>query len=100
MILVFQVVKNFNKEYKHTLWEKIKNNVLDVVIYIFEANTSLDKKPILQNIKDKIETIKILIRITRDLKITSLSKIWEIILLIDSISKQLNGWIKYENSKQ
>jgi hypothetical protein len=47
LIKIFQIVRNFSKEYKYTLGEKLKNETIELIILIFKANSHHDKKPYL-----------------------------------------------------
>lgn len=92
LIYVFQVTKTFPKEYKYTLGEKMKTELLNLIIAIFHANKSTDKLLLLDQVQTHIETIRIVLRITHDLKIITTKQFAHISLLIESVSKQIAGW--------
>ena len=95
LIQIFEVVKKFEKQYKYTLWDKIKNEIIDLITSIYRANSSFDTR--LQNIKksrEQLEVLKLYIRLSRDLKIISISKFADLSLIIESMSKQLFSWEK------
>ncbi len=94
LIYVFQVTKTFPKEYKYTLGEKIKTTLLDLILAIFHANKSIDKVLLLDQVQTHIETVRILLRITHDLKLIAIKQFAHISLLIESVSKQVTGWKK------
>lgn len=94
IILVFQTIKLFPKEYKYSLWDKIKNETIDLISNIYKANLVKDKKEIIENARWNIEIVRLYIRISKDLKIINLSKFIDLNLLIESISKQLFAWWK------
>lgn len=97
LITIFQLTKNFPKEYKYTLWEKIKSELLELILSIFRANSSLERKLLLDNVQHHVETVKILLRITQDIDLIQVKEYARISLLIDSISRQLSGWKKSLN---
>ncbi|MBI5218130.1 MAG: four helix bundle protein [Bacteroidia bacterium] len=39
LVEIFQFVKNFSKEYKYTVGEKLKNETLEMIMNIFRANS-------------------------------------------------------------
>jgi hypothetical protein len=92
LIKLYQVVHELPKEHKFTLGEKLKNYCLDLVIGTYQANVALDKKSIIQSLLQLIEQIKILVRVSRDIRIIGLQQYVDMSVLIDSIAKQLRGW--------
>ena len=42
-IEIFKTTKDFNKEYKYTLGERIKSNGLDLMLLLYRANSIKDK---------------------------------------------------------
>jgi len=97
LIYIFQITKAFPKEYKYTIGEKIKSELLELILSIFKANSSLDKKLLLSRTQEHLETVKILLRVSQDIKIVPLKQYTHSSLLIDSVSKQLTGWKKSLN---
>lgn len=92
LIYVFQITKHFPKEYKYTLGEKVKTLLLDLILAVFHANKAHNKIVFLDQVQTHIETIKILLRISHDLKIISTEKFAHASLLLESVSKQVTGW--------
>jgi len=43
MLAVYQTVGNFGKEFKYTLGENLKKEVLAVIVSIYKANGRVDK---------------------------------------------------------
>jgi len=89
LLLIFRVVKNFPKEYKHTLGERLKSSVLDLILGIYEINTATHKHDYFLKVRKDLELIKLLLRITKDLRISSLKQFTDMALLVDSLNKQL-----------
>jgi len=56
---------------------------------IFKANSSQLKSEHLQEARENIEIVKLLFRLSKDLKLIDLKKFVEVNVLIESISKQL-----------
>lgn len=94
LIITFSTIKAFPKEYKYSIWDKIKSETIDLILNIYKANLSKDKTEKLILAREKIEIIRLFSRVCRDLKIINLNKYIEINLLIESISKQLFAWSK------
>lgn len=94
LLLVFNVVKEFKKEYKYTLWDSIKKEIISLISNIYKANSKLDKKINISTSREKVELLRLYFRLSKDLKILDLNKYIEINLLLESISKQLYSWEK------
>jgi len=85
------------KKDKFGIWLKIENICLDLMSLIIAASleSKVNKLPILNSTRIKIESLKRLIRICRELNIID-DKIYIIIeSSLQEISKMTNGWIRY-----
>jgi hypothetical protein len=87
----FADIRHFPREYKYTLGEKIKLELLELICMLYRVNTSEEKYDHLQQSREHIETIRLLWRISRDMKLISIKKYVVISQYITSISKQLTA---------
>ena len=94
LLLVFEVIKHFKKEYKYTLWDVIKKEIINMISNIYKANRKKDKTKNIVLSREKVELLRLYFRLWKDLKIISLKKFIEINVLLESISKQLTAWEK------
>lgn len=94
LLLVFKIVKEFSKEYKYTLWDTIKKEIINLITNIYKANSKMDKIKNISLSREKIELLRLYFRLSKDLKIININKFVEINLFIESISKQLRAWEK------
>ena len=94
LLLIFNVVKEFKKEYKYTLWDSIKKEIINLISNIYKANSKTDKKRNISTSREKVELLRLYLRLSKDLKIINLNKYIDINLLLESISKQLYAWEK------
>ena len=46
--------KTFPKDFKYSLGDKIKNECIELVIFIYKANSSKNKNIFLENILEKV----------------------------------------------
>ena len=92
ILVLFEVTKDFPKEYKYTLGHDIKRDGINLVRSIYRANKAKNKVDYLEAFLDDFELIKLEIRLCVDMKIVSIKKQAEISLLMDSIGKQVTGW--------
>jgi len=57
LIGIFRFTKDFSREYKYTVGEKLKNETLDLIILIYRANSKKNKVETLQNAREHIENV-------------------------------------------
>jgi len=91
---VFRFTKNFNKEYKYTVGESLKKEMIALVTLIYRANSRKNKVDILQEAREHIEVIRLLIRLMKDLQQISMKQFVNINKRVENVSKQLTGWQK------
>lgn len=96
LIQLFIMVHNMNKEYKYSLGEKLKNEAINLIINIYKANTVYKKDENINNARENLEVIRLLIRILRDMNQISINKYISLNMDIEDISKQLLGWYRME----
>jgi hypothetical protein len=89
---IFFAAMEFPREYKYTLGEKLQKETMDTVLWIYKANSNEDKTPYIENILERIQAIELILRLCQDIKILSLKKYTQIILLAENISCQAEGW--------
>ena len=85
---------NFKREYKYTIGNTLKNEVLDLITLIFRANSRTDKEDILQTAREHIEVIRLYMRALFDMKQINLKQFVHVNQHVEDISKQLSGWQK------
>lgn len=95
--LLFELLtasKSFGRDFKYTLGENLKNEMINVVLFIWRANSVYDKEDYLDRAKECIEKCRLYIRLLYDLRQITLDNFTKWNISIQSISKQLSGWIK------
>jgi hypothetical protein len=91
---IFEFTKSFSKEYKYTVGESLKKETIDLLILIYRVNTRQDKSAVLLEAKERIEVIRLLIRLMKDLHQISMKNFVAINTIVVEVSKQLTGWHK------
>jgi hypothetical protein len=91
---LFKLTRNFSREYKYTIGQEIKRNSMQMVQYIFKANSARDKSQVLLDLSDCFEILKLQLRLCMDMRLISIQQHADIWKTIDSIGKQLTGWKK------
>ena len=94
-VSAFAFTKTFTKEYKYTLGESIKNETIALMMSIYHANSDINERyTLLKTARTHLETIRLLLRLTHDLKQITLKKFIVLNTEMESISKQLVMWQK------
>jgi hypothetical protein len=94
LLEIFRFTKDFSKEYNYTVGESIKKETLDLIALLYRANTRTYKIDILQSAREKIEVIRLFVRLMKDLQQINLKKFVFINTKIENVSKQVTGWQK------
>jgi four helix bundle protein len=97
LLELFKFTKDFNKEYKYTIGESIKKEIMDMIILIYKANSKKEKLVYIQSARENIETVRVFLRLLKDLKQVNTKKFVRLNDLCENVSKQLVAWEKYNN---
>ena len=97
LIMVYQRTKTFNREYKYTLGERLKNEVTDMLINIYKANKSKKDNRLshVDMARQNVEVVRLLFRVCKDAKIIGMKGFVAINAKVEALSKQLAAWHKY-----
>lgn len=95
--LLFRITSGFPREYKYTLGQDMKRDSMQLVRYIYRANTARDKGDFLTAFAADFELIKLQIRLSYDLRIIDVKKYAAAAELMDSIGRQITGWQRAQN---
>jgi len=78
------------------LWQRVENTTLDLIEGILKASelSKQAKLPVLEDVSTKLNLLRILIRLMRDIKAIDGSKYTRLQQKIDEIGRMLGGWIK------
>lgn len=95
---IFEHSKNFSREYKYTIGQSIKKEIIEMIINIYRANSSYSKKALIRQARENVEVVRLLLRLLKDLKQIGLKKFILLNEKIESASKQLTGWQQASSS--
>ena len=94
MLSVFSFVRNFTKEYKYSVGDALKKETMDLMTLIYRANVRTDKAEVLQEARERIEVVRLYIRLMKDLQQVSVKQFVSVNADIEMVSRQLAGWHK------
>lgn len=94
--LVMRKTKDFPRDFKYSLGEKIRNECIELVVFIYKANTlRQQRREYLQQILERVQVIELMLRLAKDLRLFNVAVFSEIVLLTDSLARQAQGWITH-----
>jgi hypothetical protein len=94
LLEIFSFTAEFSKEYKYTIGESLKKETIELLTLIFRANSRTDKHQVLQEARERIEVIRLVVRVMKDLHQISLKRFVHVSQKAEDVSKQLTGWQK------
>lgn len=90
--------KKFPRDFKYSLGDKLRTECIDLVIFIYKANSAQNKTIYIEQLLEKLQVVTLLCRLIKDLHLINIQSFSEIVILTDSIQRQALGWIKYNNN--
>ena len=94
LLAIFRFTKYFSKEYKYTVGESLKKETIELLTLIYWANVKRDKQEVLQEARERIEVIRLFIRLMKDMQQISVKQFVQINEVVENVSKQSSGWQK------
>lgn len=85
--------KDFPREFKFSLGEKIQLHIVDLLVDIYRANSAKDKKEFILSIQEHVQFLNLFLRISFDLRILPQARYCVFIEKTSSIAKQSQGWL-------
>lgn len=87
---------NVAKQDRYVLWQRCEDGLLDVIEHILLASQSSpkDKLPILEKTSVRLNVLRVLVRLMKDVKAIDDKKYIAIEQGLDEIGSQLGGWIR------
>jgi len=94
LLQLYQVCQNMERDYKHTIGENLKKELVTLMINVYRANSREDREKslILRNTRENAEVIRLLLRLLQDLKQIGLKEFIAANEKLESVSKQLTAW--------
>jgi hypothetical protein len=90
--LITRKTKEFPKDFKFSLGNKLRDECVDLVMFVYKANSSKNKNEYLSQIVDRIQVIELIIRLCKDMNLINVEAVSKIVTLTDSIARQAQGW--------
>ena len=90
-----QVVRGFSRYHKYTLGADLRDGARRVLKLVVRANARHDKVPVLLEVREEVEQLKVVLRLCQDVKaFPSFTGFEHAITQVVEIAKQNEGWLK------
>ena len=93
LIETVRLTKNFPKEFKYTLGEKLKDELMELVVLIYRANSEENRLASVERIMERIQVIELMIRLAQDLRVISEAQYARLVEMTESLGRQTQGWL-------
>jgi len=91
---VMLVTQDFPREYKYTIGQKLKDEIMNLIVLVYRANARTDKTPVIDEILERILVIELLVRLSQDMRILAKKHYASLVEMTQSLARQAEGWKK------
>ena len=94
--VVTRATAGFAKAYKYSLGDKLRAEVVELVVYLYKANSSrgADRVAHATTFLERLQVVELMVRLSKDLRLLNVKQFSEIVGLSDGLGRQAQGWIK------
>ena len=96
MLVYFEkIVKNFSRYNKYTHGTALRELSREILMLIIRANNTYNKRPVLEQVRMKLEELKVTIRVCKEVQaFNSFNSFETSVNMVVSIAKQNEGWMR------
>lgn len=100
LLRVMLATKDFPREHKYTLGQKLRDEVLELILFIYRANGATDRAAHITAIIERVQLIEVMIRLAHDMRVLSRGQYVGLVEMTDSLARQAQGWLKSSGRKK
>ena len=90
-----KIVRNFSRYHKYTLVSELREKSREIVGLIIKANSTVERLPVLLELRERLEGLQVLMRICKEVKAFSHFNAYVYAsTVVVELSRQNEGWIK------
>ena len=96
-----KLIRHFERYHKYTLGSELRNLSRRILVLVAKANTQVGRKACLAEALEKLEELKILIHVAKEVKAFRSLKNFEVaVKSVVEVSKQCEGWFRCQDSSR
>ncbi|MDD2324401.1 MAG: four helix bundle protein [Alphaproteobacteria bacterium] len=100
LLRLMMATKDFPRDYKYTLGEKMRDEVLELILFIYRANSAADRTAHITEILERIQLVEVMLRMAHDLRVLPRGKYAGLVEMTDSLARQAQGWLKSSGKRK
>ena len=96
-----KIVKNFSRYNKYTHGKALRELAREILMLIVRANNAYNKRPVLEEVRIKLEELKVTVRVCKEIQaFPNFNSFETAINLAVQIAKQNEGWMRSLSGKR
>lgn len=95
LLQILRFTSSVQRDFRYTVGETLKKDVIELCLCIYRANASVEKLPQIEAARERMVSIKLMVRVLHDMKQISTKQFALTCERMESVSKQLAAWQKY-----
>lgn len=92
---IYRDMGNVPRDVKFTLVETLKNELTEILVLIYKANSTTEKLPLIMDMRERLVGVKVRLRLLHDLRHVGTKLYAHLVEQVEAVSKQLASWQKY-----
>jgi len=96
LLLLYPIINRIPKSHRQVLGKYLEEFCLLILILIIKANKAKNfkRRELQEQISDELDCLRILVRLTKDLRFMSIKQYTQVAEKINEIGRMLTGWMK------
>jgi len=95
MKMITQLTRNFPRDLKISLGERLRNDCLDIVLNVYRANAARQgRREIIEAILESVQVVEMTLRLCCDMALISKKQHGKLVERTDAIGRQAFGWAR------
>lgn len=92
--LVTVATRDFSKDFRYSLGQKLREECVELVLLIYRANSNQARRTVITAVLERLQVLELLLRLCKDLRLLSIKQFSSACELTDSLGRQASGWLK------
>jgi hypothetical protein len=93
-VYLVPMVNRFPRDFKFTLGDRVANACFDLVEALVDARYTRERREILTRANLRLERMRVMLRLSKDLGVFPLKSLEHSSRLIDEVGAMVGGWLK------